>query len=180
MFMKKKLMILLFSSHVIFALNSCGTKSDTEKNIQNESQNNKEKITDQQSSQPTREQMLSDLNLLYRKMSNRKFEEVKKFINFPPSVSQEEIETEISKSLENKEISAEGIAILSEKGSFGKLKDIFPEKADKWLKRSDITNEKDCFAIKLNQAEVAGFWNGENFVFFRLDDIGKLAMSEGE
>jgi hypothetical protein len=179
--MKKKIILLLFSSPIIFALNGCGAKTDTEKNIQTESQNNKEKITDQESSQPTRVQMLNDLNLLYRKMSNRKFEEVKKLIKFrSSSVSQEEIETEISRSIENKEISAEGIAILSEKGSFGKLRDIFPEKADFWLERNEITNEEDCFAIKLNQAEVAGFWNGKNFVFFRLDDVGKLAMPEEE
>jgi hypothetical protein len=103
--MKKKIILLLFSSPIIFALNGCGAKTDTEKNIQTESQNNKEKITDQESSQPTRVQMLNDLNLLYRKMSNRKFEEVKKLIKFrSSSVSQEEIETEISRSIENKEI----------------------------------------------------------------------------
>ena len=178
--MKKKIILLLLTSPIIFACNGCGANTDSEKNIQTGSQNNKEKATNQQSSQPTREQMISDLNLLYRKMSNRKFEEVKKFIKIPTSISQEEIESQISRSIENNEISAEGIAILSEKGSFGKLRDIFPEKADKWLKRSEIKNEEDCFALKLNQAEVAGFWNGNNFIFFRLDDVGKLALPETE
>ena len=178
--MKIKLIPLLFFSAIIFALNGCSTKTSKEDTIQTDLQNNNEKTTDQQPSQPTREQMLSDLNMLYRKMTNRKSEEVKKFLKFPSSTTQEEIETQMSRSIENNEISAEGIAILSEKGSFGKLRDIFPEKADKWLERSEIKNEGDCFAIKLNQAEVAGLWNGENFVFFRLDDVGKLAMPQAE
>jgi hypothetical protein len=178
--MKIKLITLLFFTAIIFTSNSFSTKTSSENTILTDLQNKKEKITHQQPLQPNREQMLNDLNMLYRKMSNRKFEEVKKFLNFPSSASQEEIEIQIIRSIENNEISAEGIAILSEKGSFGKLRDIFPEKADKWLERSEIKNEGDCFAIKLNQAEVAGLWNGENFVFFRLDDVGKLAMPQTE
>ena len=169
----------MFFSALMFVLNGCSGKTGTDNNNQSDLQNNNEK-TDQKKTQPTREQMISDLNMLYRKISNRKVEEAKKFLKIPSSVSNEEIENELSRSIENNEISAEGIAILSEKGSFGKLRDIFPEKADEWIKRSEIKNEGDCFAIKFYQAEVAGFWNGENFVFFRLDDVGKLGMPETE
>lgn len=174
--MKIKIFSLVFFSALIFVWNGCSGTTDTNNNNQSDLQNNNEKI-DQKKSQPTREQMISDLNILYRKISNSKVEEAKKFLKIPSSVSNEEIETEFSRSIENNEISAEGIAILSEKGSFGKLRDIFPEETDSWIKRSEIKNDGNCFAIKFNQAEVAGYWNGENFVFFRFDNVGKLGIN---
>ena len=44
-----------------------------------------------------------------------------------------------------------------------------------WLERANIIEKgEDCYAMKLELANVAGLWNGQNFVFFRCDDIGKL------
>jgi DNA-directed RNA polymerase len=181
--MKKRIFVLLVTSPLIFTFYGCGSKSDGGNTKLNEGQNINEKKTeteDLETKEPSREQFLNDLNFLYRKMSNGKYEEARNFLKIPKSISTEEIESELNKSIENNEISAEGIAILSEKGSFGKLRDIFPERADKWLKESEVDNEENCFAMRFNQAEVAGSWNGKKFVFFRLDDVGKLAMSEGE
>lgn len=181
--MKMRLLFFSIVYSILFALTGCGSNSDAEnKKLTNTEENNETK-TDKvklKKSGPTREQFLNDLNFLYRKMSNRKYEEARKYVKVPPSIPTEEIDSQFSSSLENNEISAEGIAILSEKGSFGKLRDIFPEKTDIWLKRSEIEKEEDCFAIKYKQAEVAGIWKGDNFVFFRLDDVGKLALGEEE
>ena len=181
--MKKRIFVLLVTSPLIFTFYGCGSKSDGGNTKLNEGQNINEKKTeteDLETKEPSREQFLNDLNFLYRKMSNGKYEEARNYLKIPKSISTEEIESELNKSIENNEISAEGIAILSEKGSFGKLRDIFPERADKWLKESEVDNEENCFAMRFNQAEVAGSWNGKNFVFFRLDDVGKLAMPQTE
>ena len=61
----------MFFSALMFALNGCIGKTSTVNNNQTNLQKNNEE-TDQKKSQPTREQMISDLNMLYRKMSNRK------------------------------------------------------------------------------------------------------------
>jgi len=178
----KKIILLLFPSVIFLALNACGAKSDDKNNGDNDSSENskisKDEKNDRTSSEPTREKMLEDLNFLYRKIISGKIDEAKKFLLIPSSESERDLESDLesdlNKSIERNEISAEGIAILAEKGSFGKLKDIFPEKAQSWMKRRKIKNEEECYAMSLFGAKVAGLWNGENFLFFKFDDIGQL------
>ncbi len=84
----------------------------------------------------------------------------------------------MQKFIEINEISADGISILAENGLFGRLFEIFPDRAEQWLSRSGLEDDSDCYAFRFKNAEVAGKWNGEHFVLFRLDDVGKLPFED--
>ena len=76
--MKKRIFVLLVTSPLIFTFYGCGSKSDGGNTKLNEGQNINEKKTeteDLETKEPSREQFLNDLNFLYRKMSNGKYEE---------------------------------------------------------------------------------------------------------
>ena len=118
--------------------------------------------------------MLENLNVILEKIHQKKFEEASNYFFFKKTATQQEIETQLTRFIEINELSAEGIIILAENGSFGKLFDIFPERAAQWLGRVGLEDDRDCYAFRFKCAEVAGKWNGERFILFRLDDVGKL------
>ena len=80
-----------------------------------------------------KEQLISDLKALHTLLKEKKYEEASEFFVFPGMVSIEEIKNAISKLIDQSEISDRGIELLSANGSFGSLRSIFPEKADKWV-----------------------------------------------
>ena len=80
-----------------------------------------------------KEQFIADLKALHTLLKEKKYEEAADFFVFPGLVSNEEIKNAISKLIDQSEISEKGIELLSANGSFGSLRSIFPEKADKWI-----------------------------------------------
>ena len=123
---------------------------------------------------PKKEQMIEDLYKLLEKITENKISEAKVYLNFPLDISEETIKVELKKMVVNNEISKVGIRVLSEKGLYGKFREVFLEKSDNLLKRAQLNSDDECYGIRYNEAEVAGKWNGKNFIFFRLDDVGKL------
>ena len=126
------------------------------------------------SASPTRERFISDLKSVFELLDTGKFEQAADYFKAPDEVSKEEIAKDLRRFTERDEISSEGIGILEKNGSFGKLKEIFPERGPMWVERNEITSAEDCYAMSYKGAEVAALWEGSKFVFFRMDDIGKL------
>jgi hypothetical protein len=176
--MKRIVLMLIVASIINSAFLGCNSQSETAQNSQNEQSQNNDDNTENESFEtlvPNKEQFVSDLKTLMRKLDTRKYNEARIFFNVPPSTTPDKLEEGFIRMQETNEISMRGIKILSEQGSFGKVRDIFPAKADMWLERANIIEKgEDGYAMKLDLANVAGLWNGQNFVFFRCDDIGKL------
>jgi hypothetical protein len=80
-----------------------------------------------------KEQFIADLKALHTLLKEKKYEEAADFFVFPGLVTNEEIEQNLSQLIQNNEITEKGIELLSTNGSFGSLRSIFPEKADKWV-----------------------------------------------
>ena len=127
---------------------------------------------------PDRQQMIDDLKSVYRSIESGNMQRASYYLQIPPDASESEIEEELNGLLDKNEISPEGISILSKRGEFGKLKEVFPDKAERWMDRANISSDRNCYAISYLNAEVAGKWDEDHFVFFRLDDVGKLAENE--
>ena len=75
--------------------------------------------------------------------------------------------------LERQEISAAGVKIIAEKGKFGPLAEIFPDRSKRWVERMGAKVE-DCKALSYESAEAAWCKLDGAWKFIRLDDIGKL------
>lgn len=75
--------------------------------------------------------------------------------------------------LEKNELSAAGLTILAEKGSFGSLMEVFPERGAAWAERAEVPLER-CYALSFDGAEVAVFAGDAGLRIIRLDDVGKL------
>jgi hypothetical protein len=82
-----------------------------------------------------KEQFIADLKALYSLLNEKKYEEAASYFIFPGLVSMEEINKAIGELINQSEISEKGIEILSNNGSFGSLRSIFPEKADQWIEK---------------------------------------------
>lgn len=125
-----------------------------------------------------RGKMIENLSFILEKINDKKYEEAASYFLFNKSTSKEVIEAQLQKFIDINEISADGISILAENGLFGRVFEIFPERAEQWLSRSGLEDDSDCYAFRFKNAEVAGKWNGEHFVLFRLDDVGKLPFED--
>ena len=90
-----------------------------------------------------------------------------------PGMSPEDVHKALPGFIEKREISGPGIDILAEKGTFGSLAVVFPERGAHWAERVKADAAK-CYALSYNGAEVAGLWGGKTFKLIRLDDVGKL------
>jgi len=90
-----------------------------------------------------------------------------------PGMSKEDVHKALPGFVEKREISGPGIEILAEKGTFGPLAEVFPERGAHWAERVKV-DPAECYALSHEGAEVAGLWNGKAFKLIRLDDVGKL------
>ena len=74
---------------------------------------------------------------------------------------------------EKQEISAAGIDILAEKGTFGPLLEVFPERGGYFATKAGV-DAAACYALAYEGAEVAAHWDGKTLRLIRIDDVGKL------
>ncbi len=172
---KKIFSSLLLAVAVVFFSIGCG---------QNSGAGNKDTTaTESEEAKPTKEQMISDLKTFYKHMKEENFKAAGKFF-----VTEKREGFEISDILEDyadrvfDEISDEGIKILKKEGEFDKLEELFPSKASRWLDGAglDESKLKNCYAIKFEGARIVGYWSGQHFKFFELNNIAKLAEDETE
>jgi hypothetical protein len=163
----KKLLIILMT---ISLINSCGTdtKNDSAETAKN----------------PDKAKMITRLNQLMDLLENENYDEAKAYFLLPEGMSNDEIIDNLSKLISRNEISKRGINILkNEKFEFGTLKEIYGEKGIKMAERAKLDLEK-CYGIQIknlkhgrSSLEVMALWDGENFKFFRLDNIGKIPVN---
>ncbi len=76
--------------------------------------------------------------------------------------------------IEKKEISAEGIKVMADKGKYGTLAEVLPDRVESWSKRFGVKGD-DCRAFSHENAQAAfckmdGVWK-----IIRLNNLGKLA-----
>ena len=91
----------------------------------------------------------------------------------PPGMSETEKTESMSSFLERKEISSAGVAILTEKGSWGKLTEVFPERGARLAEKWEL-DAGECWGLGYEGAQAGFHWDGEKFLLIRCDDIGKL------
>jgi hypothetical protein len=72
-----------------------------------------------------------------------------------------------------REITRQGIDVLAEKGQWGKLAEIHPDKADDWAKKFHVPPDQ-CWALAYEGAEAAFHFDGHALKIIRCNDIGKL------
>ena len=128
----------------------------------------------QSSSQPTKEQLISDLKTVHELLSNGDNMAAVEHFKGPDGISKERLAKDLGGLLKKRELSMEGIEVLDQKGKFGKLSEVFPERGASWVERNGITKPEDCYGLGFKNAEVAAFWDGGKFLLIRLDDVGKL------
>jgi len=92
----------------------------------------------------------------------------------PPSgMTAEAVRKSVGRFLATKAISAAGIDRLSAEGRYGSLDAVFGKGGEGWAKRAGV-DMADCYALALEDAQVAAFWDGTTFKVIRVDDVGKL------
>ncbi|PIE17060.1 MAG: hypothetical protein CSA66_06895 [Proteobacteria bacterium] len=129
------------------------------------------------SAAPTKEQLAKQLTELSAALQSSDLDAAASHIMLPPDRSIDEMKPMLPRLLEKREISVEGVKLLIDKGQFGTLTEVFPDKGPKRAERVGA-NVEECYAFKLDDAEVMARWTGSEFKIFRLDDVGKLAPKE--
>ncbi|MEM0995677.1 MAG: hypothetical protein AAGN35_01295 [Bacteroidota bacterium] len=123
---------------------------------------------------PTKKQMVSQLKAVCQLILDEDYAAAADQFILPAGMSPERSREALAGLVTKREISLSGIDILKTEGTFGPLKEIFPERGPRWMERSAIATAGDCYGLAYKNAEVAGFWTGKQFKFFRMDDVGKL------
>jgi hypothetical protein len=90
-----------------------------------------------------------------------------------PGMTAEDAQQAVAKFIERREISGPGIDILAERGTFGPLEEVYPDRGDRFAKKAGV-DAAQCYALALDSAEVVVFWGGDKPRLIRLDDVGKL------
>ena len=171
----KKISVILFAAFASVAFFGCtggnnsGSISTTDSGNQSTTSNVKGDDEDEtESSEPTKAQMIADLNNAYRRIANENFEEAKKYFIVPEDASNEELQDELAQLVRKYKLKPDNIEDFDDDGKFGPLEEIFPSKAANWMEESEISENKlsKCYAIKMDEAQVAALWTGSRFRFF--------------
>jgi hypothetical protein len=87
-------------------------------------------------------------------------------------------QTEFLKKALRDEISADGIAALNRKASFGLLRELFPQEAVAWTKQAGV-NPDHCVAFKMERAgiraEVVLVQEGNSYRILRCNNVKQMA-----
>jgi hypothetical protein len=84
---------------------------------------------------PNKEQFITDLKEVYTYLKDKNYSKASEKFVFPAFTPEEEMNEMLGRLIENSEISDAGIELLSKNGTFGPLRQIFPEKADRWIEK---------------------------------------------
>jgi len=122
---------------------------------------------------PTRDYFVKTLREFLDALKSGDVDAAAAYLHPFPNMGPAEVEKALPDFLEKDEISGPGLDILAEKGTFGPLAEVFPERGASWAGRVKADPAKS-YAMAYEGAEVAALWTGKLFLIFRLDDIGKL------
>ena len=79
------------------------------------------------------------------------------------------------------EISAEGLAVMADQGTFGSLTNVFPDKAEEWARRLGVS-ATDCVAFRAGdgpfRAELVLMEEGDSYRVVRCNNVKQLAIRD--
>jgi hypothetical protein len=122
---------------------------------------------------PSKDLLIQKLEELNGFLAAGDYDKAKALFILPSEIGEDVITSMMKKLIEQQEISADGIKILSKKGIFGKVAIVFPEKGKMRAEKNKL-NPDECYGLKYQTAEVMAHWDGKEFKIFRLDDVGKV------
>ncbi len=129
--------------------------------------------TEETASEPTKDAAIALLTAFAKDLEAGNDSAAVKHMGAYPGMSAEKMTGEMKGFLEKNEISSTGVAILAEKGKWGKLTEVFPDRGARLAEKWEV-NPEECWALGYEGAEAGFHWNGKKFLIIRCDDIGKL------
>jgi len=123
---------------------------------------------------PTKEAVVHLLGDLVAALEAGNHAKAVEYFQLFPGMSRAQAKAAMGTLLEKQEISAAGVEILAERGRFGPLLEIVPDRAEAWAKKAGVDPAK-CVALVHEGAEVAVYAGAEGLLLIRCDDVGKLA-----
>jgi hypothetical protein len=122
---------------------------------------------------PTKEAVIVVLRELHGALVAKDFDRAVSHLVEFPNITEEARKAATAGFIDEREISQAGIDILAEKGKFGPLKEVCPERGARWAEYAGVPIDR-CYGISYEGAEVAVIQKGEALLLIRLDDVGKL------
>ena len=129
---------------------------------------------------PVKETMISQLYELNDLLIKNNYKEALDYI-VVVDVSEKKLLKMMPKLIKKKDISKEGIDLLNANANFGKVSELYGSKGKREIKRKKL-DANQCFGLYIEKSniEVMALWKDNKFLFFRLDNIGKLKDEEEE
>ena len=121
---------------------------------------------------PDRSALIQTIRRLHEAVTRGDITEASTLVIAPPALTPDRLRRDLTTAM-TREVSPAGIDILEAKGTFGPLTEVFPIRGARKAERAGVS-PSDCYALRLEQAELMGHWNGEQFRLFRMDDIADL------
>jgi len=164
-----KIPFLYLTASTVFALSlsSCDKKSDP-----TEEKPAAEKAT----AEPTRGTAIALLTDFAQKLESNDHDAATKMLRVPSGIAPDQIKKAVGQFLSRREISSAGVKILAEKGKWGKLTDVLPERGKRFAEKAGVDADS-CWALSHENAEAAFLWEDGQFYIIRCDDIGKLGTA---
>jgi ethanolamine utilization microcompartment shell protein EutL len=122
---------------------------------------------------PTKEAVVGLLRDLVAALESGNHAKATEYFQLFPGMSRAQAKEAVGTLLDKREVSAAGVAILAEKGRFGPLLDVVPDRGEAWAKKAGVDPAK-CVALVHEGAEVAVYWGDVSLLLIRCDDVGKL------
>ncbi len=132
----------------------------------------------EEAAKPDKEQAVKVLKAYLLELEAKDYNAAAALVYLPEGLSDEEkakFKDQLSKTLENREISAAGIAKLSAEGKWGSLAEVAgKDRATRMATKFKVPLEQ-CYGLYLGSAEAGFYWDGKSLKIIRCDDIGKLS-----
>ena len=127
---------------------------------------------------PTKEAAIKHLREVLAAIEAKDWKKAVGYFAFPAAERPRNIEEQLAKLIELKEISAKGIDVLAAKGKYGKLAEVMePEKAARFAEKFAVKVD-ECYGFSVESAQAnatVGFhWDGTVLRLIRLNNVGKL------
>ena len=129
--------------------------------------------------EPSKDEAVQILKDFHAALKAKDYTKAITFLGTPPGVKEGDLQYAARQFIKNKEISAEGIAILAAKGRWVKLTEGAPTKIERYTKMWGVKAE-ECHFLVLGSAEAGFHWDGKVLKIYRCDDIGKLTADDAK
>jgi len=123
--------------------------------------------------EPTKGDLVAVLREIHASLDAKNYSAAATLLVTFPGMTDEKMQKAAAGFIPKKEISAGGIDILEAKGRYGPLLEVFPNHGTRLAKNAGV-DAAECYAMSLEDAQVAAHWDGRAFRLIRLDDVGKL------